>query len=496
MEHKNFNLTSFVRATDQMVAKNESMGNPYSYDRFFSSFKDYKIEEINAIINSGDFEKQRVLSKNFFVKDGFYRRLILHYANLLTYGYILIPNPSFGKKLSTSHIAKRYYGALDYVDTFFTPELFTNWTIEALVNGSYYGVLTDLDKNNFTIIDLPTKYCRCKYKDLKGNNLIEFNVGYFNTILDLKERKQALSVYPNIISSYYDKWEKNKVSNAWVKIPFEKGGFSFSLTENETPFFLNVIPATVRYDDAVEVERERELEEIRKIIVQKVPHLNDGTLLFEPEEAAEMHQGSVNMMKGNKNVSVLTTYTDVDSITSRTSNESSSNNLSKMLQNIYSEAGTSLEVFSPTSSQSISHSLKNGLSLAMVLANKYSTFVTYIINAIFKNSNISFKYKILPVSYYNQSDYISDSLKLAQSGFSALIPSIAMGLSQKELMNIKSLENDELKLKEVLIPLSSSYTQSGSESDDKGGAPKKKEEEKAEQTVKNEESIANQGGSK
>ena len=51
--------------------------------------------------------------------------------------------------------------------------------------------------------------------------------------------------------------------------------------------FLNVIPATIQYDDAVETERERDLEEIRKIIVQKIPHLTDGGLLFEPEEAAE-----------------------------------------------------------------------------------------------------------------------------------------------------------------------------------------------------------------
>ena len=69
--------------------------------------------------------------------------------------------------------------------------------------------------------------------------------------------------------------------------------------------FSYVIPAAINYDDAVETERERDLEEIRKIIVQKIPHLTDGGLLFEPPEAAEIHKGTVGMMKGNKNVSVL-----------------------------------------------------------------------------------------------------------------------------------------------------------------------------------------------
>jgi hypothetical protein len=36
---------------------------------------------------------------------------------------------------------------------------------------------------------------------------------------------------------------------------------------------LDVIPATIDYDEAVETNKERDLEEIRKIIVQKIPHL-------------------------------------------------------------------------------------------------------------------------------------------------------------------------------------------------------------------------------
>jgi hypothetical protein len=93
------------------------------------------------------------------------------------------------------------------------------------------------------------------------------------------------------------------------------------------PLLLNIIPATIDYDDAVASEREREAEEIRKIIVQKIPHLNDGRLLFEPDEAVEIHRGAVGMVRNNKNTSVLTTYADVDAITSKASVEGSSTTL-------------------------------------------------------------------------------------------------------------------------------------------------------------------------
>ena len=94
-----------------------------------------------------------------------------------------------------------------------------------------------------------------------------------------------------------------------------------------------------------------------------------------------------------------------------------------------------------------------------------------------------------------------------------------MRLSQKDLVNIKDLENDVLKLGDKLKPLSTSYTQTSSEKGkeeggedkpkegddgdavpvktdiDEGGRPAKKQEEKAETTIAKEKSLDATGGS-
>ena len=88
---------------------------------------------------------------------------------------------------------------------------------------------------------------------------------------------------------------------------------------------------------------------------------------------------------------------------------------------------------------------------------------------------------------------MESTFKLANTGYSFLLPALAMGLSQKDLGNVKDLENDVLKLSDKLKPLSSSYTQSSS--DNKVGAPEKSPEEKAPKTIQNEESLDRQGGS-
>ena len=243
------------------------------------------------------------------------------------------------------------------------------------------------------------------------------------------------------------------------------------------------------YDEAVDVNKERDLEEIRKIIVQKIPHMSDGVLLFEPDEAEVMHKGAVGMMSGNKNVSVLTTYADVDSIVSNTPSEAATNSLEKNLQNVYSKAGVSGSVFAPTGSQALMLSIKNDISMMMILGNKYSRFLTYIINYLYSNSNISFKYTILPISYYDTSDYITDSFKLAQSGYSFIIPTLALGITQKDLVNLKDLEKS-LDLITKLQPLSSAYTQS---TGGKVGRPELPEDQKSEKTIKNQESLDRDG---
>ena len=507
----NFTLDSFAKAQNRMIATNDRAYNANSYSNYWqqrASLRDYTAEEVHDIINSGLTSEQQRLSRSYFHKGGYYTQVILHYATLLTYAGLLIPNPSTGKSLSTSHIQKRYYNAMDYVERMRLPSFLTNCAVRALTDGAYYGIVTDLDKSTFSTIDLPAEYCRSNFKDAFGNDVIEFNLTYFDKITDEEARKKALSAYPKAISKAYREWTSRK-RNQWMVVPSELA-ICFPLLGGHPPF-LSVIPATIDYDEAVVTEKERDLEEIRKIIVQKIPHLTDGRLLFEPDEALEIHQGTVGMLKGNKNVSVMTTYADVDAIASKTQSDNANNSLDKMEKNIYAQAGVSSEVFTSSGSSSLDASLRNDMAFMMILANKFSTYITNLLNTKFSNSNISFKYTILPITYHNYDKYVDTSFKLVGSGYSFLLPAIALGFTQKDLGNIKDLENDVLQLGKKLIPPSTSYTQTsdGNKDEDtdgeaggepvktdidQGGRPAKEDKEKADTTLKKDESLDKNGG--
>jgi hypothetical protein len=197
------------------------------------------------------------------------------------------------------------------------------------------------------------------------------------------------------------------------------------------------------------------------------------------------------MLKNNNNISVLTTYADVEVQGTNTTNESvTKNNLEKIANTVYRSAGVSGNIFASSSNMALSVSLQNDLALVMPAANKISNMLTNAINSLYGNTIVRFKYNILPISYYNEKEYLDNTYKEATGGYSFLLPALAVGLNQKDLISIKDLENNLLKMSEKLVPLSTSYTESGS--NDGAGRPSLPDSEKSDKTVKN---IQSQGNS-
>lgn len=490
----NFSLSDFKKANETMIATNEDSYKTYYlfWDKQ-NKDRDYSEEEVESIIRNGSASSMSILSRNYFNQNGFYKQIITHYATLLKYTGLLVPTLAYGKSLQDTAIAKRYSNATDFVDRIKIEEFAVRVAYRVLLDGMYFGAVQTMTKTAFSVLDLPFQYCRSRFKDEYDRDIVEFDVSYFDMISDKKNRKQALKTYPKVISSYYHKWlNGGKRTSSWVFLPTDIG-IAFKLF-NARPYFLSVIPTIMQYDKAVDIGLEKELEEIKRLIIQKIPHLNDGTLLFEPEEVSVMHSGVVNMISSkNPHASVMTTYGDVDVHSLKTTDGVTNNTLTNMRTTMYANAGVSPELFAASGSSSLGTSLQEDVSLMMVLGNKIANFITAIVNSFYGNGTIQFKFHILPITYHNEQDMMNNYLKLANSGYSFLLPALACGISQKELGTLKDLENDVLNLRERLLPLATSYTQSGSE-DNSGGRPQKDDLDKTEKTIENIESKDKTGG--
>ena len=479
-----FTLGEFKKSIDGMILTNQKAYSSKAHGYWGRTYFKYTKEEIFDIIEGDNLQAKIRLSRYFFERNGYYRQIVLYYATMLEYVGILIPNPLKDAKLSNSKLQKKYNTAINLVEGMNLPTFFTNCAWMSLVDGCYYGLIISETDDSFAVVDLPTEYCRSNYKDTHNNDLIELNLEYFRQIESDEYRKVLLKTYPKFIRDAYEKWVKGKLDSPWLLIPASMG-VCFPFFDGR-PALLNVIRAALLYDEVNDSLKDKLTDEIKKIIVQRIPHLTDGAFLLEPEEAKELHKGAVAMMENNPNVDVLTTYADVDAIVSKTGNDNDASLLSRYEQNIYSQGGVSKELFAATGSSAIPSSQRVTLGIMMHLADKFSTFVTNLVNSKFSMPTLNFKYTILPIAYFNEDEYLDNAFKLANSGYSFILPVIAMGLSQRDLANVKQLEVNVLHLDELLMPLQSAYNPTG----EGPGRPKKALDEKSEKTVQNEQVAA------
>ena len=479
------NKDTFKKSVDKMITTSE---NSYNGNIGFSKgiqFSPYSKEEILDIISNGTPEELREASLFYLYTSGFYRRFLVYYATLLKYIYLLIPHMKGSKKIEDKKYFQKYSNALDFIQNLNLRQLSKHIAIRVLAEGSYYGVLRDYKNEGIVVQDLPAKYCRSRFKNQFNVDIVEMNVSYFDTIRDKNDRQECLKAFPKEIRSGYNAY-KNRGESKWVMI--DPGfGLYFTLVD-ERPFFSSILPAIIDFNDYRVIEKEKDKQDLKALLVQKLP-IEDGELVFEPEEAEEIHRGSVNMLKNNQYMDVLTTYADVKLENMETNRSVVTNNLQKIEGSIYSEAGVSKELFAAEGNTALTRSIINDMSLMLILAEKIANWAQYLVKLNFSDNNIDFKFSVLPISHYNEADMRKDALSLAQSGYSFLIPMMTFDLDQSDLVDLKNLEVNALELNKIMIPLASSFTTSSGNPQDPEKDPKTAnqipDDKKSDKTIQN-----------
>ena len=432
----------------------------------------YDSEEIKRIVDSGTSVQRAALSEYFFMTNGLYKRIIVHYATFLTYSWIVIPYLKDRKlKIADKKVATKYYEASDFCTDFQIERKCALFAKDILVKGAYYGLIHDTT-DAIVIQDLPFEYCRCRFKNKDDVDIVEFSMKFFDDqIKDEDTRKAILKTYPKIILKGYNKYKYNNGSE-WVFLPPEMGIY-FSFFE-ERPFFLDLIPLLDNLDEYKEIDKERNLLALKRILVQQIDSKIDSditTLAFEPDEAEEMHNGVIQMLQNNPDIDVLTTYNKID-LLDLSADDDEKTEVEDVQNLIYESAGLSKEFFFSTTEAGLKYSTNNDLAMMMILGQRFAHLFTTLINYKFEDKKIRFKFIILPLSYYNSEDYTSRAKELAAFGYSFLTPILSTGLDQTNLANLKMLENDLLELDEILKPLQSAYTQSGKKAGEPMGETK------------------------
>ena len=454
-----------------------------------------------------DLDTLREISNYFYRTNGIYFRVVSSFSTLFRYDWYVAPD-IFDDKVSEDKILKEFLTVLDFLDESEVAKNCEDIILEVLLNGAYYGYLID-NPSAITLQQLPIKYCRSRYK-VNGRPAVEFNMKFFDEeFKDPLYRIQVLDLFPKEFKKGYLLYKQGKLpaestghgtaqAGSWYLL--EPGrAIKFGFSNGDIPMFANAIPSIIDLDAAQDLDRRKQMQQLLKILIQKLPMDKNGDLVFDIDEAKDIHDNAVEMTSGAIGVDVLTTFADiqVESLSDKNTT-TTTDDLAKIERTVYNSIGMSRNLFNTDGNLSLEKSILNDEGVIRPLLLQLESFYNRIVKALSKNpKKYKFKFYMLGTTQYNYKELSKLYKEQTQIGYSKMLPQIALGHSQSSILNSVHFEQEVLHLSELMLPPLQSSTMNaeslqslgaGNTGNGKTGRPKKEEDQKAEKTILNEES--------
>lgn len=484
----------------------------------------HKERVIKALVEN-DVCTLRDISNYFYRTNGIYQKVVNYYATMYRFDWYISPEV-FSENASQEKIVADFLKQLDYFDASNIKQLCSDWSLMVLRDGVYYGYVYE-GTNQIIVQDLPWQYCRSRYK-IENRPAIEFDMHFFDKAFpDIGYRMRMLDLFPPEFKKGYLLYKQGKLPSDDVFNPMQqKGGhwylldpncaFKFSLFgTRDLPLFINAIPEIIDLGVAQGVDQQRQLQQLLKIIVQKLPLDKNGDLIFDIDEARDIHANAVDMLARCIGVDVLTTFADIDAIdVSDATSIAKDNSLDNSERTVFNALGVSKNIFNTQGNLALSMSILEDEGVMKNLLYQYEMLFDKISQGRSSNKKKwNFRFYFLQTTQYNYQALAKLYKEHAQIGFSKMLPQIALGQSQSFILNTAYFENEVLELSQIMIPLMMSSTMSAadmqaldstpeqkgpgktgqkksSENQGETGRPKKEESELSEKTIQNKESMS------
>ena len=471
---------------------------------------------LKALANK-DVNSLREVSDYFYRTNGIYFRICNYFAQMYRYDWYIV-NETYDDKVDSKKVTKEFYKALNFLDNSYIRQTCMDIALSVIKNGVYYGCLIP-SSTGILFQELPVNYCRSRYK-LGNTPIVELNMKFFDEkFSDIGYRMRVLKMFPEDIQKGYVLYKNNKLppdyqgdtAGAWYAL--DKGSaVKFDFGNGDIPLFASAIPALLDLEAAQELDRRKQMQKLLKIIVQKLPLDKNGDLIFDIDEAQDIHRNAVAMLANAIGVDVLTTFADIESVDiSDKSTATTNDELEKVERSLYNAFGTAQNLFNSDGNLATTNSILNDEALCRTLLLQFAAFYDQVAQLMSSNpKKWKFRLYMLETTQYNYKELSKMYKEQTSMGYSKMLPQIALGQSQSFILNSCRFENEVLKLHEIMIPpmLSStmnsdvvlgktgnsegSKNQKAIEGEEKssGGRPEKEDSQKSDKTIANKESMS------
>lgn len=459
----------------------------------------YKREDVLDAANRGNVRAMRAISQYFFRTSGIYARLCRYMAQMYRYDWTITPVVPLGSELDDrglKRMVSAWYDASFMLERACLKGLFGDIALDVIRNGVYYGIAIR-QEGAFYLQKLPEDWCRSRY-EVNGWPVVELNVRYFDDAYrDASYRLRVLQMFPKEIQQGYARYKEGKLERdysgdetGWIALD-PQTTVRFTLGGTETPTFYSVIPHLLDLEEAQDLDKAKMAQQVLKIIVQQFPIDKNGDSVFDPSEVQQLHNNVRRMLGDSIGIKVMSTIGANVSVadTSDHGNVSSVDQLSRVERTVFNEAGVSQMQFNTSGNLALEKSILNDEGSLRDLIEQFQVFGQRIVDDVTaKVRRVRYTFRILPTTVYNYKDLSKLYKEQTMMGLSKLLPQVALGSYQTEVIASARFENETLNLRDLFVPPQLSSTLS-TPSESEGGRPPLDVSDRAPKTIQNQESM-------
>lgn len=488
---------------------NDAIINLGTYKKVNSNYGD-KAFILQSIYNR-DYNTIREISEYFYEANGIYYRLCRYLAYLYRYDWYVTTRIT--DTANTSKAQKDFARVLDYLDKSNIKIVCGEIALNVVKSGAYYGCIMDFG-NSFGLQKLPPAYCRSRFRS-RNLPVVELNMRFFDDqFKNTQYRLQVLDLFPKEIKKAYILYKQGKLKNkdddygkdGWYMLA-PGSAICIRLNESQMPVLFNIIPSLIDLDQAQDLDRKKTMQQLLKIIVQKLPRDKNGDLIFDMAEAKDIHNNAVMMLKRAVGIDVLTTFADIEKIDTRDNNSTTTtDDLQKVERSVYNASGTSHNLFNSDGNLATTNSILNDEASINELVLQLQAMFNMIVEKFDRKNHYNFSFNMLETTWYNYKELAKMYKEHTTIGFSKVLPQVALGESQSSILATAHFENEVLHLGDIMVPPMMSSTRSEkdlnqgktnqtdtsktqNQQDSKSiGRPEKEDSQKSDKTIQNRES--------
>lgn len=427
----------------------------------------------------------RKLSQFLYVLSAQYRRIIAYFATHVDLtAYNVIPNVSMTEDNDDEKILQNYEETLHWIEKMNLQGQIHNILIRCLREDCFFGYIyyedgDEQDKNSFVIIPLDADYCKISSVNYNGVLNCAFDFSYF----DSASNKVYLDYWDKEFTTLYNSY-KSDSKQRWAELDPERTvvfKMDYDQLDRIIPPFASLFEDIIDLIDLRGITSVKDQLSIYKLLVAKIGTLSSATTPDDFEVSLDLAVDFYNKINAilPEEIGLALSPMEIEPITFDKDATDESNSISKANKNLWESAGVSqiMDNSKLTGSTAVTAAMRfDALFIQRPLLWQIEARVNMFLDYVLPDNGMRVKY--MQVSPYLKDEVIKNVKEMCTLGLpmKTQLASL-MGISPLDMNSMLYLENDILKLQDKMVPLQSTYTQTGDGSTSEGGAPEKSDGE-------------------